>query len=395
MTEFDVIVIGLGLAGSASAISLAQRGARVLALESGSFPRRKVCGEFLSFESRATLERLSVLRAVLQAGAREVSSTRIFAPHRSWRGRTPRALEAELPAPGLAFSRWELDRILFERALQSGVQVEVQARASQIQAPQSSGEPWKVRVGSREFSSKYLIATAGREAPWWEKDEDKGSARASVEKFVGLKAHFEGSDLEDGVTELHAWRGGYCGLVRVEDGSVNTCLLARYESLGGRSPQDFWDGLLQTVPLLRERMGRATLMFPWLATANVRFRPPTPLRRLAGPASTCGAEVMCAGDAAGFIHPLTGDGMAMALRGGELAAAAITGALDNGWGSQELHPVWSGAWQREFSQRLKWSRVLQPALIEPTLSRLALPLLSLAPGLAQMAIRRTRGAVQF
>lgn len=390
---FDAIVIGLGLSGSAAAISLAQRGARVLALEGGTFPRRKVCGEFLSFESRATLRRLQVLEAVLEGGARDVGAMRIFAPHRSWRGRTPRALEAALPAPGLAFSRWELDRILFERATQSGVQVETRARASHIEA---SPDGWKVRVGEREFRCKYLLATAGRDAPWWEKDEEAGGAQ---ERFIGLKVHFAAADIEDGVTELHAWRGGYCGLMRIEDGSVNACLLARYESLAGRSPRDFWDGLMEQAPLLRERMGRATPLYPWLATANVRFRPPTPLRRLAAGASTCAGsgvpEVMCAGDAAGFIHPLTGDGMAMALRGGELAGAAIAGAGHNGWSDSELRPLWRGAWEREFAARLKWSRALQAALIEPSLSRLALPLFSLAPGLAQVVIERTRGTAQF
>ena len=390
---FDAIVIGLGLSGSASAISLAQRGARVLALESGSFPRRKVCGEFLSFESRATLARLQVLEAVLEGGARDVCEMRIFAPHRSLRGRTPRALKAPLRAPGLAFSRWELDRILFERALEVGVQVETQARVSHIE---SCAQGWKVRVGEREFCCKYLLATAGRDAPWWEKEFEPSRAQ---DRFVGLKAHFANADLEDGVTELHAWRGGYCGLMRIEDGSVNACLLARYDSLGGRSPRDFWDELLAQVPLMRERMGRATLLQPWLATANVRFRPPTPLRRLAASASTsastCGAQVMCAGDAAGFIHPLTGDGMAMALRGGELAAAAIAGALQNGWDEFDLRPLWRAAWEREFSARLKWSRALQAALIEPRLSRLARPLFSLAPGLAQLVVHKTRGKVQL
>ncbi len=391
MSEFDVIVVGLGLAGAASSIALAQRGARVLALEGGSFPRRKVCGEFLSFESRGTLERLQVLEPVLSSGARDVQATRIFPPHQSWRKRQPPPLQAALPAPGLAFSRWEMDRILFERALAAGVQVEQNARASHIEPPAGSSWLWKVRVGEREFASKYLLATAGRSASWWEKEAGEGEKSA---RFVGLKAHFEGANIEDGVTELHAWAGGYCGLMRVEGAATNACLLTSYESLRGRTPPEFWADLLRQMPVLRQRMERATLVRPWMATANVLFRAPTPLRRLAS--STCeAAEVMCAGDAAGFIHPLTGDGMAMALRGGELAAATIGAALQNNWSREQLHPLWSRAWEREFAARLKWSRALQAVLIEPRISRLALPLFLAAPGLAQLAIRSTRGNCQL
>jgi 2-polyprenyl-6-methoxyphenol hydroxylase-like FAD-dependent oxidoreductase len=251
-----------------------------------------------------------------------------------------------------------------------------------------------VRAGGHEWSGKYLLATVGRHAPWWQKDSPAGAAES--ERFVGLKAHFAGANLEDGVTEMHAWDGGYCGLLRVEGGATNACLLARYESLAGRSPQEFWDALLRERPALRERMGRADLMFPWLATANVCFSPTTPLRRLRnvpGGAQVLGEQVMCAGDAAGFIHPLTGDGMAMALRGGELAAATLVGALQNNWGEGEAQELWARVWEREFASRLRWSRALQATVITPQVSRVAWPAFAALPQMARLAIRKTRGVM--
>src|SRR5690606_12493220 len=104
----------------------------------------------------------------------------------------------------------------------------------------------------------------------------------------------------------HAWRGGDCGLARVEDGVLNVCLLARYESLDARSPQEFWSWLLNELPQLRARLAGAERIAPWLATGNISFGGSTPV---AGEAWNCG-------DAAGFIHPLAGDGMAMAARSG-------------------------------------------------------------------------------
>jgi SAM-dependent methyltransferase len=119
MTDFDVVIVGLGPAGASAAISLAQRGARVLALEAGEFPRHKVCGEFLSPESRATFGRPAVLGALQEAGARPMESVRVFASHgRARRG--PRPIEVAMPAPALAVSRWEMDRILATQARRTG-----------------------------------------------------------------------------------------------------------------------------------------------------------------------------------------------------------------------------------------------------------------------------------
>ena len=76
----DVVVVGAGPAGAATAILLAERGHQVVLLDRARFPRDKVCGEYLSPEASRILDRLGVLKAVEAAGARPLRGMRIVAP---------------------------------------------------------------------------------------------------------------------------------------------------------------------------------------------------------------------------------------------------------------------------------------------------------------------------
>src|SRR2546423_8949488 len=76
----DVIVVGAGPAGAASAILLAERGFGVLVLDRTAFPRPKICGEYLSPEAARVLDRLGVLKALDAAGAAALAGMRIIAP---------------------------------------------------------------------------------------------------------------------------------------------------------------------------------------------------------------------------------------------------------------------------------------------------------------------------
>src|SRR5215467_12594139 len=76
----DVVVVGAGPAGAATAILLARRGHRVTLFDRARFPRDKVCGEYLSPEASRILDRLGVLEAVEHAGARPLRGMRVTAP---------------------------------------------------------------------------------------------------------------------------------------------------------------------------------------------------------------------------------------------------------------------------------------------------------------------------
>src|ERR1700730_10949768 len=112
---FDLIVIGGGPAGAATAITAARGGARVLLFERGRFPRHKVCGEFVSSESLALLSGLLISEhAALLGNAIRIPRARIFLD-----GRT---LETPLAPPAASIARLDLDAALWESAEKCGVE---------------------------------------------------------------------------------------------------------------------------------------------------------------------------------------------------------------------------------------------------------------------------------
>jgi Dehydrogenases (flavoproteins) len=128
MKDVDVVVVGAGPAGAASAILLAERGWSVTLLDKAAFPRPKICGEYLSPEAARVLDRLAVLKAVDQAGAQPLRGMKIVAPDGT-------VLEGLYPTSGpwrgyrdhaLAIPREVLDRILVDRA--RGLPVDVLER---------------------------------------------------------------------------------------------------------------------------------------------------------------------------------------------------------------------------------------------------------------------------
>ena len=362
MNDFDAVVMGGGLAGSCAAINLAKRGANAALLEAGSFPRHKVCGEFLSPEARPVLRRLQVEDELFSKGAREVSTARLVLG--------TDFIEVALPAPALAVSRYVFDEVLWNRARQSGAWCFEKTRVRGWQ----QNKEFCIQTSQGEFRARGLIDASGRRAT------SKNSPR-----FLGLKTHWRGLDLEEGVVEMHVFQNGYCGLTRIEGDLTNVCLLTRYEawqSSSARTPQEFFLSLLPQCPLLAQRVARAEVAHSWLATGNVQFDS-------ANYQNDAGAvpNLLLCGDAARFIHPFTGDGMAMALRSGELAGATLASRLNTG----DASLLFANAWQRQFTARLNWAGILAPLFLQPAAARIALSAARVFPALAPFLVAKTRG----
>lgn len=373
--RFDVAVVGAGVAGSSAAIWLAQSGARVVLLDGATPGRHKVCGEFLSPESRTPLETLGVWDELQRAGAQRVTRARIATTHR-------RGQAIALQGEGTAISRAALDVILWRRAQEVGVETRARTRVRDIEHPNDEAkreEAFALNLGETSLSARFVISATGRGSKWG-RDSDKLEPEA---RFVGLKTHLRGVPLPRGEVAMFPFAGGYCGLVEVEQGRVNACLLAPYARLKGSSPRALWEQVREENRALRQLTRNATQEFEWLATGNVSFDRFAPSQD----------DILRIGDAAGYIHPLTGDGMAMALRSGELAARSIAWALKWNQTPGETALVYARMWDREFARRLKWARVLQPLFTRPGCSNAALWLSDLWPALSALATQQTRGRV--
>ncbi|HEY1857756.1 NAD(P)/FAD-dependent oxidoreductase [Acidocella sp.] len=295
----DILVAGGGLAGAAAAVLLAQAGRDVLLLEREAVAKDKVCGEFLSYEAVATLERLGLNVAGL--GGEVIDHVRLV------RGR--REVRAPLPFRGLGISRQVLDEAVLALAAQAGAQVRRGVAVRRI----SDGI---VETAAENFGPKTLLLATG-------KHETRGLARpASPGTLVGFKTYFRLQAAErdklSGHVELILFAGGYAGLQPVEGGRANLCLVieaAVLRRLGS------WPEVLATVqescPRLAARLRGAEQLRAPLSIARM------PYGFVHRHARDDAANCYRLGDQAAVIPSFTGDGMAIALHSAALAARCI------------------------------------------------------------------------
>lgn len=307
----EITIAGGGLAGLSLGIALARRGVPVALHEAGTYPRHRVCGEFICGVDTAVLEELSI-RDLLEGAIRHQNSAWFHSGREIYR--------APLAAPAAGLSRHRLDDALKRRFLQSG---------------------GKLFENSR-------LEPAPREGLVWSAGRIPGRG-----KWLGLKCHAEGLKLSADL-EMHLGRNGYVGLGRIEGGRVNVCGLFRGNSrLGGKGSELLRAHLAAGgLNRLAERLENL-IPETFAAIAGFRLGWQAARRRFA------------LGDACGMIPPFTGNGMSMAF---ESAFAAIEPLLSYATARVD----WSAAGDvlrkrlaRQFSRRMFWSRLLHPFLTAP------------------------------
>ena len=272
-----VHVVGGGPAGAMAALAALRGGAQVRIFEKSSFPRHKVCGEFLSPAILTLLRRAGCDAAFLQLRPAVLRTLQLHFG--------ARVVRHPLPEPSYGLSRHQLDLLLLQHAGNQGAQV--------------VREHWSAAAPGVTNS-----LAAGR-----------GSIAPAGDRLFGFKAHFSGP-VNDAV-ELHFFQNCYAGVSAIENNATNVCGLAPESTLRsfGFHPSD----LLQCCDSLAERLRPLTRTMDWLVTGPLVFS-----ERLSQPA---GQNTYRAGDSLGFIDPFTGSGILNAMLTGELAGrAAATGA---------------------------------------------------------------------
>ena len=300
----DALVIGGGLAGSMAALELARAGRHVVLVEKSKGPHDKVCGEFLSRESLHYLKRHKV--DLLALGAVPIESVRLITKHF--------AGQAELPFAAMSLTRRKLDEELLRLAALTGVEVH---RNACVNSLEREGSTWSayLRDGRVLQARHALLATGKHDLRGWTRPQ--GTHRG----LVGFKMYYRltaDQALELGhAVELILFPGGYAGLQPVEQGAANLCLLIHEDRL--RQAGSNWAGLLAHLlehsPGLAKRLRGATpLLGAPLAAASIPYGH---MQR------TASDDLWRVGDQAAVIPSFCGDGMAIALHSGALAAAHL------------------------------------------------------------------------
>ena len=355
----DIVIIGGGLAGLAAAIHLARSGRAVVVHEAGSYPRHRVCGEFLSPDAEPSLRTLGLGALCDTLGATVVTMMRATV---SANGRTVADRTRVLPQPARGVSRYDLDRALADAARSLGVDVRERSRIADAEAI---------------HANRVLVTTGRQRAPIARAAGD--NVDPARNEWIGVKAHARGIHL-NGRVDLHFVRGAYVGLVEVVSGGetvVNVCALLRRTALGVDDAADPFEYLAAAAPTFAAQWrGAQVIDESRCTTAGFDFA-------IRGPAR---GEFLFAGDAAAVVAPFTGDGQAMALASGIDAASAILSGADA-----------PRAVERRFAatqrSRLVLARTLQRVLLNPSLAAPLVHVLGASDRATRWLWSATRGDV--
>jgi flavin-dependent dehydrogenase len=315
----EIVIVGGGLAGASAACILAQAGRPALLIERETAPRHKVCGEFLSIEAQTYLAHLGI--SLDDLGASRIASVRLI--------HGLAMAEADLPFTARGLSRRTLDEVLLERAVSSGAGI-VRGPVVRTVSADESG----IRADAGEFGeihARTLFLATGKHDVRGAKRPPAGTA----EDLIGFKAHYVLDERQqrslEGAVEIFLFPGGYAGLQMIERGVANLCLVVTrhcFETIG-RS----WCGLLDHVgretPLLENRLHDSVPVFERPLSI---FQIPYGFVHSSSPTEPQGLFRL--GDQAGVIPSFTGDGMAIALHSGCLAASTY---LSAGQASSHFH----------------------------------------------------------
>ena len=349
----DVLIVGAGPAGAVAAIVLARAGVRVRLIDRETFPRHKLCGDTLNPGALAILRRLGLaaslephalrLDGMIVTGIRGAGVVGAYAP----------------PHCGLSIRRIDLDDQLLREAIRAdvvfedGVTVVGALPPSGGRAPGVRGVRVRLKSGAHaELTAPITIAADGRRSALafglgLARHPDKPRRFAIGAYFEGVGgAAFRRKEL---FGEMHVRGSHYIGVAPVPGGLTNVCLVvpqARLHEAAG-------DGLA----LLNEMIRAEPMLADRFANARI-VEGPVVLGPLAVDVTTPGVRgLLLAGDAAGFIDPMTGDGLRFAIRGGELAAEVACSALEHGLdGSPERL---ASLRRREFGRKWIFNRGLR------------------------------------
>lgn len=371
----DVVILGAGLAGSSLAAVLSRLGWDVLLVERRQFPHHKVCGEFLSPESQASLWAMGLYDTVAALAPSQMRSARLVS-------RMGVSLQMDLPGEAWGVSRFALDQALATAAQQAGAEVQMSVTASAI-TPLDQGYSVQLRSphGQTTVAARAVIAAFGRHP--LAQLRPRSPVLESQQTYVGVKCHYEGLTMPPRV-DLFLFNGGYVGLSPIEAGHANLCLLATRKAFAqsGGTIRAMLDAVTHLNPVLGRQLIRGRILPDTeVAVAPVDTeRTPTPWDTIAR-----------VGDAAVMIPPLCGDGMAMALRSAEICAPLADGFLHGRLSRDAWETSYRAAWYQEFNRTVRTGRRLQAILALPVLSDALLAFGQIAPRLSNRMVRATRG----
>jgi geranylgeranyl reductase family protein len=319
--EYDVIIVGAGPSGCATAISLGRYGHRALVVYMDRFPRGKVCGDGISPPALGALERLGILQEVMLKNPWKIDGVELFSPA----GQRATAPFSHLKGPytfGLVMPRKEFDFLVLRQVLKHS-NIEVLENCEVKDFITQNGLIRGVRAQSggqkEEFLAKFLVGADGAHSVVARKTVS-GEKKFKPGAF-GLRAYFQGVKGLTHQIEVHCDRAllpGYGWVFPTGKDSANVGVGICWRHLKEKDIRNLFQTFVEGSRFVKERLQEARMV------ENSLQGGPIPLGSFFRRCSR--KNVLLVGDAAGFTDVLTGEGIYFALRSGECAAEAIHSA---------------------------------------------------------------------
>ncbi|MBC8254932.1 MAG: geranylgeranyl reductase family protein [Ardenticatenia bacterium] len=354
--QCDVVVVGAGPGGSAAAYWLARRAIDVLLVDKVHFPRAKPCGDGLTPHAIAMLETMGLARTIEQRG-RAFAGVRVLAPDgRASLFNLPAGMDGQ-PQQGLVIPRHDLDDILRQQAVAAGcrflpgfmalVPHYCQGQLAGI-VGQRGSHPLTIQarlVILATGSSRTLVEALGL-AP-----DDKPSGLA-------MRAYLTGVSNLDEYLEIYLHGDllpGYAWIFPAGEKTANIGVGIRLDGItpgeGARQLRAAFERFVQSKSAEGRLLGQAH--GAPLCTDFPAIR-------------TFASGALVVGEAAGLVNPLTGEGIALALESGQLAAEIANKALRAGNVSSDQLLRYDEALRQRHADYFNDARELMARLTHPT-----------------------------
>jgi flavin-dependent dehydrogenase len=366
--KYDVLIIGGGLAGLTCALHLSKHNCKVLLIEKQHYPHHKVCGEYVSMEVIPYLNSLGI--DPFSIGAKHITNFEIS-------NKEGQLLKTKLPLGGFGLSRFAFDEMLY-----NAVKEKVTVHCNSVEVVNYSDNQFEIITKDKEiFRANYVVGAYGKRS-----NIDVDQNRTFIKKktpWLGVKAHYD-FEFKDDTVALHNFEGGYCGLSKTENGAVNACYLTTYKSFGEfGNIEEFQKQVLSKNPYLKEFFANAKPLFKKpLTIGQISFDKKLPVEN----------HIFMIGDSAGLIHPLCGNGMAMAIHSAKIFSDFFLKVLPKEDVDRlDLEAQYTRLWNDTFSKRLKVGRRIQSMLLHPRATSVGFSAAKLFPSIVPNLIKKTHG----
>jgi flavin-dependent dehydrogenase len=386
--KYDAIVVGGGPSGAAAAALLAQADWRVAVVEKALFPRRKVCGEFISATTWPLLGELGVSGQLLKIAGPKVRRVGVYAGAVMVTAELASTPTLDQSAGGRAVGREHLDTLLLQRASIAGATIWQPYALARFVEHDNGYDCIIVNKATREsrvLQSRFIIAAHGswESGPLPTQDLRRPSSAADL---FGFRAHFSGSTLPQDLMSLLAFPGGYGGMVHTDAGRISLSCCIRRDQLercrrrapGARAGEAVLLHIASSCKGASLALAGTTSDGAWLSAGPLR----TGIR-------TFGRNgIFAVGNAAAETHPIVAEGISIAIQSAALLCEQLIArpelmrdGADAVSALEAARAHYAAAWRANFSPRLFVAAVFASVFTRPVATRIATTLLERFPQL--------------